>query len=129
MKDWMIHETRSQKCGPTAGKSGPTSGSESNHSGYQRAVPTAGEKRAHPTADKNSYFTALDRALTTQAAPTSPSREGGSLRCFTKTSQTSRVKSPVPWVITKQLLLLLHLELRLLDEWCHVRHHRIVVLL
>ena len=68
MKDWMIHKTRSQKSGPTAGeKSGPTAGNKSNHSGkerthsgYQRAVPTAGEKRAQPTAGKNSYLIVRD---------------------------------------------------------------------
>merc|ERR1739842_11871 len=47
---------------------------------------------------------------------------------FTKACGVTTVEAAVPRVIAQKLLLFLHLELRLLNEWCQVRDHGVVIL-
>mmetsp|Transcript_140112 Transcript_140112/g.447111 ORF Transcript_140112/g.447111 Transcript_140112/m.447111 type:complete len:283 (-) Transcript_140112:86-934(-) len=62
-------------------------------------------------------------------APSSPSGEGRVRSGLTEARGGAAVEAAVPGVEVQELLLLLHLELGLLNEWCHVRDHGVVVLL
>merc|ERR1719440_1793753 len=59
----------------------------------------------------------------------SPCSERRVRSALSEASSSTAVEATIPWVELQELLLFLQLELGLLDKWCKIRDHWIVVLL